>query len=310
MIQKYIPIQLQSHYDGDALTTCLLARIKVKDGRLFAATDLDVDVIYDPSDYDPGGTGDDWGLLTHTAGNGGFSFARLETAGDLSVDNTELGMIPGDETVREAQMLAGIFDLAEVRIYRVNYMDLSQGHECVATGQLGNVRISENISAIEYRSLTDLLKQPETDLYSIACPHIFGKSPECPKAYAWTEGTVTNVDGDESLRIFADTDLSPADNFYVPGVVEWLSGDNAGVQMDVEQNTAGTFALALPMGFEIKIGNTFRVRQDCSKVYEDGNRGCLYHWAADRNIYFGGFPDIPVSDGGASQVPGAQLYAD
>jgi uncharacterized phage protein (TIGR02218 family) len=306
VIQKSIPIDLQSHYDGDALTLCLLTRIMCKDGTLLGYTDLDVNVLYDPAAYDPGGTGDDWGLLDHTADTGGFSLARLEAAADLSVDNSELKFLPGTGGITSEQILSGIFDLAEVRIYRVNYSDLSMGHECVAVGQMGSARVADNFAYVEYRSLTDLLKQPEAELVTITCPHVFG-SAECPKAFTWVEGTVTAVDPTDSQRIFGDSALTPDDDFYVPGVVEWLTGANAGSQDDIDQNTAGTFALSLPSKFPIQIGDTFRVRQDCSKIWDDDEHGCRHHWGADWEKYYGGFPDIPVADGGNAMIPGAQI---
>lgn len=307
-MQKFIPIELQNHYDGDALTLCLLTRIRCKDGTLFAYTNLDVNVWYDPAAYDPGNNGDDWGYLEHRADNGGFSMARLDAAANMSVDNSELKFLPGTEnSITAEQIVSGIFDSADVRIYRVNYADLSMGHECVAVGQLGNARVAENFAFVEYRSLTDLLKQPEADMYTIPCRHIFGKSPECPKPYTWTNGTVTAVDPTDSQRIFGDAALTPEDDFYVPGVVEWLTGANAGAQDDIDQNTAGTFALSLPAKFPISVGDEFRVRQDCSKLWDDAEKGCLYHWGADRWKYFGGFPDIPVADGDSVQTPGGRI---
>lgn len=309
-MQKQIPAQLAAHYAGDALTVCLISRFKLKDGRLFGLTDLDVDVVYDPADYDPGNTGDDWGPIVHKAENGGFDLSRLEHAQDLSVDNAELRMLPGDDSLTPQELLAGVLDSAEVHIYRVNYADLTMGHECVAKGRLGNTRVSDNLGFLEFRSLTDLLKQPEADLVTVQCGAIFGDaSTGCPKTYTWTSGTVTAVDPTDSRRVFADNGLAPADDFYTPGVVEWLTGDNAGRQDDIDQNTAGTFALSLPTGFPIQIGDTFRVRQDCTKLWDDADKGCLYHWGADRWQYFRGFPDTPTGDGGSAFVPGAQINA-
>lgn len=306
ILRKYIPAALQAHYDGSAVTVCELMRIRTKSGSVYGFTDLDVGLRYDPSAYDPGGTGDDWGSIEHAALNGGFSFSRLESAADLSVDNAEATILPGDDSITPQQLMAGFLDSADVRIYRVNYMDTSMGHECVKVGKLGNTRVSQNLGFLEFRSLTDLLKQPEAELQTIPCRHVFG-GPNCPKAYTWTDGTVTGVDGDEPRRIFGDTSLAPADNAFVPGVIEWLTGDNAGNQMDVEQNTAGTFALMLPMGYAVQIGDTFRVRPDCTKLWGDAAKGCVFHWADQRIRYFGGFPDIPVADGGAAMIPGTQI---
>ena len=304
VLRKYIPPALQSHYDGSAVTVTLIMRIRTKSGSVYGFTDLDVDLPYDPSDYDPGNTGDDWGLIDHKALNGGFELSRLEGAADLSVDNAEATILPGDDSITPQQLIAGYLDSADVRIYRVNYMDLSMGHECVAVGKLGNQRLSRNSGALEFLSLVSQLKQPEAELQTITCRHVFG-GPGCPKAFTWTDGEVTAVDGDEPRRIFADSGLSPGDDAFVPGVVEWLTGDNAGIEMDVEQNTAGTFALMLPMGYTIKIGDTFRVRPDCTKLWGDAAKGCLFHWGADRYRYFGGFPDIPTADAGAGAIPGA-----
>lgn len=302
ILKKYIPADLLAHYQGSALTVCLITRIRAKTGQLFGLTDLDVDLPYDPAAYDPGGTGDDWGLLTHAAENGGFSLSRLEAAADLTVDNAELSILPGSDSVTPQQLLAGLLDSADVRVYRVNYMDLSIGHECVAVGRLGSTKVSGNLGYLEFRSLTDLLKQPEADLYTITCPHVFG-GPKCPKAFTWAEGTVTAVDPLQANRIFADSGLTPDDDAFVPGVVEWLTGDNAGWQMDIEQNTAGTFATELTMGYAIKIGDTFRVRPDCTKIWDDADKGCLFHWPDDRFRYFGGFPHARVGD--PAMVPGA-----
>lgn len=307
-LKKYIPELLANHYKGSALTVCYLMRLRTKTGHVYGFADLDAPVVYDPAAYDPGGTGDDWGKLTHMAADDGFTASRMEIAGDLNVDNSEFTILPGDDSISVQQLQAGFLASADVRIYRVNYMDTTMGHECVAVGKLGNTRMTESYGTLEFLSLTNLLKQPEAELQTITCRHIFG-GPGCPKEYTWTEGVVTAVDADEPHRIFADSALTPDDNAFVPGVVEWLTGDNAGLDMDVEQNTAGTFATMLPMGYAVSIGDTFRVRPDCTKLWGDADKGCLSHWGEDRYRYFGGFPDIPVADGGAAMIPGALVRA-
>ena len=96
-------------------------------------------------------------------------------------------------------------------------------------------------------------------------------------------------------------------DYYALGVVEWLTGANAGAQMEVDSNTGGAFNLSLPMAYAVAVGDTFRVRKDCNKVWDDASNGCSFHWGADRANHFRGFPDIPVADGGASMIPGAQI---
>jgi uncharacterized phage protein (TIGR02218 family) len=302
-MRKFIPPPLAEHYRSPAVTVTHIMRIRTKTGHVYGFTDLDVNIRYDPSIYDPGNTGDDWGMVDHMALNGGFALSRMDLAANLSVDNAEMSILPGDASITPQQLMSGFLESADVRIYRINYTDTSMGHECIAVGKLGNSRISENQGFLEFLSLTSQLKQPEAELQTIQCRHIFG-GPGCPKPYTWFDFEVTAVDGDQPHRIFA-TDIAPANDFFVPGVLEWVTGDNAGLDMDVEQNTAGTFALMLPMGYQVRIGDTGRVRQDCTKLWGDANKGCLYHWGDDRYRYFGGFPDIPVADAGSGALPGA-----
>jgi uncharacterized phage protein (TIGR02218 family) len=302
VMRKGIPDALLAHYATGAVTVTDILRLRTRTGELFALTDLDENVTYDPAAVDPYNTGDDWGPLVHKATGGGYSMSRLEAAENLSVDNAEFTILPGFESITPQQLLAGILDGADVRVYRVNYMDLSMGHECIAVGRLGNSRVSQHHGFLEYLSLTALLKQPEADLHTVDCRHIFG-GPKCPKAFTWVEGTVTAVDADDPHRIFADSGLVADDDAFVPGVMEWVTGNNAGRDMDVEQNTGGTFALRLGLGYAAQIGDTFRVRMDCSKLWGDAVKGCLFHWGEARFEYFGGYPHARVGD--RAMVPGA-----
>ena len=155
------PAALQAHYDA-GVTVTLIMRIRTKSGAVYGFTDLDVDLPYDPSVYDPGNTGDDWGLINHKALNGGFELSRIEGAADLSVDNAEAIILPGDDSITPQQLIAGYLDSADVRIYRVNYMDLSMGQ--VRRGrQAGEPAVVAQPGALEFLSLVSQLKQPEAE---------------------------------------------------------------------------------------------------------------------------------------------------
>jgi uncharacterized phage protein (TIGR02218 family) len=294
---KSIPVALQSHLDGDATTLCLLTRIACKDGTVIGFADLDVDIAYDDGD----------GTVTYEAENGGLAPQRLQASSDLTVDNTELQGWVSSSGITEAQIRAGLFDYAQVRIYRVNYMDTSQGHEIVATGTAGETVFSANGWKTEFRSLVQQLRQPISKLYSLTCRAKFGDA-QCGKSFTWVSGTVTSV-GTETDRMF-DSGVSGADDLYNLGVVEWLTGDNAGGQMEVDDFGSGEFVLSLAMPYAIQVGDTFRVRKDCNKEWDDASNGCLFHWAGDRALHFRGEPHIPVADGGASMIPGTEIGSD
>lgn len=308
-MSKQIPIQLQSHYDGYATTTCQLVRILRKDGVAYGLTDADHDIRYNAAPASPGAPGDDIGELLHLSGSFGANVSKLEAASDLSVNNGEILMVPNEDITTE-MVMNGDFDGAQVWIYRVNYMDLSQGHELVDYGLADVANINGGKSILAFRSQSDLLKEPEAVLWSKTCDITFGDPEKCPKAFDWVTGTVTAVDADEPDRIFGSS-ISPANDYYKFGVIHFLSGPNAGEEMEVDQNTGGSFALALPLRRSLSAGDTFKIRQSCNKVYNDPSFGCLYHWGAvERNTYFGGHPDIPSGDSGSSMVPGNGLTRD
>lgn len=309
---KTIPIALQNHLNQDATTLCLLTRVELKSGEVIGFTDLDEAIVYDDGD----------GPVTYSAENG-FTPSRLQTSADLSVDNAELTGLVTDSGFTEAQIRAGLFDYAKVRVYRVNYMSMSDGHEIIATGTAGETTFSENGWRTEFRSLTQQLKQPISSLYSLTCRARFGSMPigtddgsfeekyPCGKAFTWVDGTVTSVGANVRLN-FTDTSATEADEFYNNGVTEWLTGDNAGVQMEVDtyahnSNVDATFNLILPLPYPIQVGDTYRRRKDCSKEWDDAENGCLFHWGAERSDHFRGEPHIPIADGGQSMVPGAQV---
>lgn len=304
---KSIPIALQSHLDEDATTLCQLTRVETKDGTVYGFTDLDTDVVYDDGD----------GSVTYRADNG-FTPSRQQASADMAVDNAELAGIVSDTGITMQQIRAGLFDYARVRIYRVNYMDLTQGHEIIATGTAGETRFSDSGFRVEFRSLTQQLKQPLSPGYSLTCRARFGSMPigtddgsfeeahPCGKAFTWVTGTITSL-GSNARRIFSDSALTQADGYFSPGVVEILDGPNAGAQMEVDDFTADAFTLALQLPYTLTVGTAYRVRQDCNKVARDETHGCKYHWGADWIYHFQGEPDIPVSDGGANMIPGAQI---
>lgn len=285
---KSIPVALQAHYDQPATTTAYLCRMACKDGTVLGFTSLDAELTYDDGD----------GPVLYRADNG-FAADRMQQSSDLSVGNTDLHGWVSDTGITEQQIRAGFFDYARIRIYRVNYLDLSAGHEIVATGTAGETKFSANGWSIEFRSLRQQLKQPICQLYSRTCRAKFGDA-KCGKAFAWVSGAVTAVNGTEPDRLFTSAGLTQAKGYFVPGVVEWLTGDNAGVQMEVDGFEAGAVSLALPLPYPISAGDTFRIRQDCDKTFDM----CRTRFA--NVVNFRGEHLIPT-DGGQSMIPGAQI---
>lgn len=287
---KQIDIQLLEHLQGHATTWCYIMRVASVGkwhGTVRGFSGLDESFEYD----------DGQGPVFYMADNG-FMPAKFQGTADFSVDNSDVVGWVNDEEITDADILAGIFTSAEVTIYRVNYMNLAAGHEVVDFGSFGETQLIGNKWRCEFRSLMQKAKQPTGEVYSLTCRNQYGDAL-CKKPFEWVSGTVT-AQGTNNLLDFTASGLGQAEGYFAPGVIEWLTGDNAGADMDVDDFAVGGIVrLALAMPMPIKVGDTFRIRQDCDKTFET----CQ---ARGNYLEFNGEHLTPVGDTGLA-VPGAYI---
>lgn len=80
-------------------------------------------------------------------------------------------------------------------------------------------------------------------------------------------GTITGV---TSKRVFADSGRTEATGWFLGGLLTWLTGNNAGLSMEVKQftNAGGAFELVFPMRNTIQVGDTYSVYPGCDKTLE------------------------------------------
>lgn len=371
---RNVPPALAAHLKQPATTVCYLLKIMPKrpDVPVFGLTTLDDDRVYD----------DGTGPLTYRAKRGYTAF-DVDTRADLSVDNSEasglLAEYPADGVTAEG-IARGDYDGARFVQYLVNYEDLTMGHIILNAGQVGQVKMIDDLTChMELRSLTQILKQLSiVEVTSITCRAKFGDE-RCKMPLDWYTGTVGTV-GAEIDRTFtvAEPGLSktytntllmtgdgatttaqlktpagldvtagytitelrvngvptttytddgaglitfpgapttgeevrwdgvvqnptPApDGFFVPGVVHWKGGANAGRENEIEEyvSDTGTVTLVIPTYQPIAPGDTFDIRRDCDKskamCIDYGN---LLNMRAE--------PELPRADAASLQAPGA-----
>lgn len=298
---KSIPVALKTHLALPATSWTLLLKVVCKDGTVLGFTRLDAALTYD----------DGGGAITYSPDQG-FTPARLQAAADLGVDNTELQGWYSAGGVTEQRIRAGLLDKAEVWIYRVNFMDLSQGHEVWGYGTLGETRFVETGWVTEFRSLKQQLKQPLCQLISLTCRARFGSKPigtpgaeiterkPCNKDMVWHAGTVTSV-GIDPRKTFTDSARTEADGFFEPGVIRWLTGANAGAQIEVYTFASDQFELILPLPYPMAPGDTYEGRQDCDHTFS------MCKDRHDNTLNFRAEHLTPVQDADSIMVPGANI---
>jgi uncharacterized phage protein (TIGR02218 family) len=146
---------MQAHLAGDALTLATLWRVTRVDGALFTFTDHDRDIVY--------------GGDTYRAALG-YRRAAVSSGADLAVDETELEGLLDAASITEADLRAGRWDGAEVRIFLVNWANLANGEIKVRRGTLGEVTLRDDGSyRAELRGLAQRLQAPIGSLYQPEC---------------------------------------------------------------------------------------------------------------------------------------------
>lgn len=288
---------LLDHIAGPSTTTCKLLKIRTAGSpqEVFGCANLDVPVPYDD------GSGD--GEVNYLASQA-FAISELAAAAGSQVDNAEgQVLIPPSGGITLDMINAGVLDDAQWWLYLVNYKDLTMGHMELGSGDIGEIRQRYGkLFFVELLSLDIRLKQPIGSVWSRRGRCVFGSAADSQTGCGvdisalWVTGTVQSV-GAEDNRIF--TGDAVATPYSYPGVVEWLTGDNAGKSYGTEAEAALTITLAEITAYPIQAGDTYRVRPDCFKRYLED---CIGVWNNGPN--FKGEPHIPNAP---VQIPDAQV---
>lgn len=152
---KTISSDLQDHLDEDVTTLARCWRITRQDDVEFFFTDHDTNLTVDGDVY----------LAME-----GFSSTATTSNASLDVDNLNVVGIFDNVTIKEDEIAAGLFDYAEVRLFVVNWADLTQGTVKMRRGWFGEaIKSPSGIFKVELRGMTQPLAQTIGELYGAEC---------------------------------------------------------------------------------------------------------------------------------------------
>lgn len=270
---RRISPELEKHFSGEVTTLATCWRIIRADGAELGFTDYDCSLMVESLKYDS---------------ISGFTPTTIESKSNMSVDNMDIEGLTFPSKITEADLLAGIYDYAEVEIFLVNYEDLEQGRLLIKRGRLGEVILNKQMFRAEVRGLTQHLSQTIGEVYSPTCRAILGDN-RCKVAL--DKFTVTaEVNSIDNNQIFIARVLNQAAGYFSGGEVKWLSGNNLGAKMEIKEFAKAQVTLVLAMGSNIQIGDRFTIIAGCDKTKEC----CMTKF---KNIInFRGEPDVPGID--------------
>lgn len=152
---KSVSTELDNHLQLQTTTVATCWEITRNDGQVFRFTDHDKDIEFEGNRY---------------YSKVGYTRSAVVNDSSMSVDNLEVQGIVDSELLKTDELRAGLFDHAEVRIFLLNYKDLSQGIMRLRRGWLGEVTFGNGgVFRTELRGMTQALSQVITELYSPEC---------------------------------------------------------------------------------------------------------------------------------------------
>lgn len=280
---KTIGASMLTHLSGTTTMFAIIVKVTRADGLIYGLTGHDRAITYLTQLYETGAAAPQLAALVRSAG--------------VNVDNSDVeGAISDVVSVEDIE--ASDWSAARLDIWRVNWADLTMGHEIIGTGELGQVHHDGRAFKVEFMGRTHKLGRVITRHYLPTCDADLGDA-RCgvdiePLAVI---GTVTIV---TSNRIFEDgsTGFPSPNNYHDFGKLRWLTGENAGRGMEVKEQIGGEFTLQLGMKREIAIGDTFKAYPGCNKIKRTApgvyGGDCVVKF--DNAINFRGFDEIPGID--------------
>jgi len=255
---KTISIALADHLAQPLTTLATCWRVTRVDGTVLGFTDHDRDIEFD--------------AILYVAATG-YSATDVASNTNLDVDNLEVEGILEAPSITEDDLRAGLWDGAEIKIFQVNWADLTQGALNLRIGHIGQVTKGQQQFRAELLGLTLAYTKTIGELTSAGCRATLGdercgvdlaggSTAGSPSVPFTQDGAVDGWDGD-ALYIATDDVSMPG-----PGVgkITFTSGANSGLTFEVKTSTPGiAIVLQLPPPYEVADGDTFTAVIGCDK---------------------------------------------
>jgi len=275
---RTIPQNLAAHLAEGATTLCHCWRLIRRDSAAFGFTDHDRDLSFGGTVY---------------AARSGLEAAEATAELGFAVGGGEVAGALVSAGITEDDIASGLYDDASVETWLVNWSSVDE-RVLLDIGSIGEIRRADGGFVAEVRGLMHRFDEERGRLFRATCSAELGDA-QCGidlarSAYTGT-GTVTRTDG---ALVIAASGIGFADGWCNAGRLTWLTGDNAGVSVEVKVHRAVSgvdeFDLWQRAPQVIKTGDTFRITAGCDKTHAMCRR------KFDNVANFRGFPHMPGND--------------
>lgn len=232
----------------DRLHTVALAwTIARRDGVTIGLTDHDRDFAIDG--------------LAHRAAPGMVP-AAVKRSGDLEADTTEIAGALSATAIGEADLLAGRWDGAQVRVRAVDWTSGAVLAE-LGGGTIGAVDMGEAGFTAELRGVAAALDRPVAEATSPGCRAELGDR-RCRVAMSGRR-RFARVLGVAGATVTLDAG-EPLSNSYGDGLLRWFGGANCGLESAVARSAGASVTLRAPPRLAVEAGVLVELIEGCDKT--------------------------------------------
>ena len=271
--------EIEALLGAETITLCRCWKLIRTDGVALGFTDHDRPLSFEDVEFEP---------------ETGFEGTELEATLGLAVDNqAALGALRSD-AIREADILRGVYDGAQVLRWVVDFTDPSK-RVMLSTGTVGEIRRGDVAFEVEILGLSEALNRPVGRVYQRSCDARLGDA-RCGVALEGAFVQTGEILGVQDARRFSiQGEAAGAEaGWFDQGVIEWTSGVNEGLTGSVRRFYAQSGQMVVDLwntpASGVEAGDAFRLLAGCDKT----SSTCKAKFANLEN--FRGFPLMPGED--------------
>ncbi len=256
-------------FKDDLTSLAFCWRLERRDGVVLGFTSHDRDLVLD-------------GLVYRAAP--GMVPSAIERRETLDPGTMDLAGALTSSLITEADLVAGRWDAARLRVTAVNWADPADSPLFLVRGELGSVESDGRSFSAELRGPSILLEAPVVEETSPECRAELGdRRCRVDMSARRTVSRIVVADG-ASLTV----DNAPGDCGF--GMLRWLDGANAGLQSAIMASSGVRVTLREPPLFSPAAGTMVELIEGCDKRLAT----CAARFANAAN--FRGEPHLPGND--------------
>lgn len=258
---------------GEVTTIAFCWRIERADGVALGFTGHDRDLAF--------------GGMVYRAAPGMMPSAVARGAG-FAVDTIDVaGALTGD-AISAADLAAGRWDGAAVRLYAIDWADPGAVPLLLARGTLGDIERRDGAFTAELKGAASVLDRPAAEVTTPDCRAALGDR-RCGVDMAGRRRIVSVSPGAGDERLVADA-AEPSPNAYGYGRLRWVTGPDSGLAAEILSSDGHDIILRAAPVRAVAAGTLAEVTEGCDRLHAT----CRDRFANAAN--FRGEPWLPGND--------------